>query len=55
MVGDSINDIRAGKSAGVLTIGCEFGYGTDDELKDADGIISSLPQVVQFLSLKSGS
>ena len=55
MVGDSINDIRAGKSAGVLTIGCEFGYGTDDELKDADGTISSLPQVVQFLSLKSGS
>ena len=54
MVGDSINDIRAGKSAGVLTIGCAFGYGTDDELKDADGTISSLPQVVQFLSLKSG-
>lgn len=49
MVGDSINDIKAGKSAGVLTIGCEFGYGTSEELKDADGTISSLPQVVQFL------
>lgn len=51
MVGDSINDIKAGKSAGVLTIGCEFGYGTIDELKDADATISSIQQVVTFLSM----
>lgn len=50
MVGDSINDIKAGKSAGVLTIGCTFGYGTSDELKDADGTVSSLRQIVTFLS-----
>lgn len=50
MVGDSINDIKAGKSAGVLTIGCTFGYGTSDELKDADGKVSSLRQVVTFLT-----
>lgn len=50
MVGDSINDIKAGKSAGVLTIGCTFGYGTSEELKNADGTVSSLLQVVKFLS-----
>lgn len=53
MVGDSINDIKAGKSAGVFTIGCEFGYGTSAELKDADATISSLLQVVDFLSATS--
>jgi len=46
MVGDSINDIKAGKSAGVLTIGCEFGYGTSAELEDADDTIVSLDQLV---------
>lgn len=53
MVGDSINDVKAGKSAGVLTIGCVFGYGTSDELSDADATISSLLQVVDFLSATS--
>lgn len=50
MVGDSVNDIKSGKSAGVLTIGCEFGYGGGDELQYADGTISSLTQVVALLS-----
>jgi len=50
MVGDSINDIMAGKGAGVLTVGCEFGYGTSDELVGADGIIYSLGQLVSLLS-----
>ena len=50
MVGDSINDIKAGKSAGVLTIGCEYGYGSNDELKEADGTISSFEQIVALLS-----
>jgi phosphoglycolate phosphatase len=50
MVGDSINDVKAGKSAGVLTIGCEFGYGTDAELAGADCTITSLEQVVTLLS-----
>lgn len=50
MVGDSINDIKAGKSAGVLTIGCEFGYGTAAELADADRTVATLSQVVALLS-----
>ena len=49
MVGDSINDIKAGKSAGVLTIGCEFGYGTVAELENADDTISSLDKLVSLL------
>jgi phosphoglycolate phosphatase len=36
MVGDSSNDIIAGKGAGVVTIGCTYGYGEMDELAGAD-------------------
>ncbi len=36
MVGDSINDISAGNAAGVVTIGCSWGYGNIDELENAD-------------------
>ncbi|NTV48591.1 MAG: HAD-IA family hydrolase [Geobacteraceae bacterium] len=36
MVGDSINDIEAGKLAGIASIGCTWGFGGDDELTGAD-------------------
>jgi phosphoglycolate phosphatase len=36
MVGDSINDIQAGKRAGITTIGCSWGYGAAEELSGAD-------------------
>jgi phosphoglycolate phosphatase len=36
MVGDSINDIAAGKGAGVVTVGCSWGYGRPAELAEAD-------------------
>jgi phosphoglycolate phosphatase len=36
MVGDSSNDIIAGKEAGVTTIGCSYGYGEPSEIADAD-------------------
>jgi phosphoglycolate phosphatase len=45
MIGDSINDILAGKRAGVMTIGCEFGYGKHNELCDADHTISDFQQI----------
>lgn len=35
MVGDSINDVAAGVAAGVLTIGCGYGYGEPAELEGA--------------------
>lgn len=50
MVGDSINDILSGKRAGVMTIGCAFGYGTQDDLRDADYTISDLQQIITLLN-----
>ncbi len=49
MVGDSINDIRAGRDAGVMTVGCSFGYGEPSELADANFIIDSFPGLLQIL------
>lgn len=36
MVGDSINDIEAGKRAHIASIACTWGYGSRDELAGAD-------------------
>ena len=36
IVGDSINDVAAGRGAGIATVGCTYGYGAPDELADAD-------------------
>ena len=46
MVGDSINDIAAGRDAGARTIGCSFGYGELSELADATFIINSFPELL---------
>jgi phosphoglycolate phosphatase len=48
MVGDSINDIAAGRDAGVRTIGCSFGYGEPQELADAAFIINSFSELLQL-------
>jgi len=50
MVGDSINDIAAGKGAGVLTVGCAYGYGAPEDLRDADRIISSFGEIIPVLT-----
>lgn len=47
MVGDSINDIAAGRDAGVMTVGCSFGYGEPSELVDATFIIDSFSGLLQ--------
>ena len=49
MVGDSINDMNAGKAAGVFTIGCSYGYGAREELGLADCIVSSFPELLHIL------
>lgn len=46
LVGDSINDMAAGRGAGVLTVGCSYGYGEMSELAEADY------QVADFASLQ---
>lgn len=38
MVGDTAGDVEAGRIAGLATIGCTWGYGTREELEDADEI-----------------
>ena len=48
MVGDSSNDILAGKGAGVVTIGCSFGYGVPDEIADADYRIGTFPEILEL-------
>lgn len=50
MVGDSINDVQAGKAAGVFTIGCDYGYGPRHELDDADRVIGSFPEIMNVLA-----
>ena len=54
MVGDSINDMKAGKAAGVLTIGCDYGYGGREELELADVVVSSFPEVLVALGRGRG-
>ena len=49
MVGDSINDMLAGKGAGLFTIGCNYGYGAAEELALADSVVSSFPEVLPLL------
>ncbi|MBI5655569.1 MAG: phosphoglycolate phosphatase [Geobacter sp.] len=46
MVGDSINDIAAGKAAGVRTIACTYGYGELDALQGADWHIDSFRELL---------
>jgi phosphoglycolate phosphatase len=48
MVGDSSNDIIAGRGAGVVTIGCSYGYGDPSELADADYCIDAFPEILDL-------
>jgi phosphoglycolate phosphatase len=49
MIGDSINDVQAGKLARITTIGCRWGYGNDEELIDADYRIGSWQEAVSII------
>jgi phosphoglycolate phosphatase len=48
IVGDSSNDIIAGKGAGVVTIGCTYGYGEPDELAGADYRIDRFAEIIDL-------
>ena len=48
MVGDSINDIAAGKKAGLITVACTFGYGTEVEFSQADYRIEIMDQLLEL-------
>ena len=49
MVGDSINDIQAGRRAGISTIGCSWGYGDYEELREACHLAASCEAVGAIL------
>jgi phosphoglycolate phosphatase len=49
MVGDSINDMQAGLDAGMVTIGCDWGYGSPEELLRATFRASSCSEVARIL------
>jgi phosphoglycolate phosphatase len=48
MVGDSVNDIAAGRGAGVVTVGCTYGYGELAELAEADYRIDRFPELLEL-------
>jgi phosphoglycolate phosphatase len=52
IVGDSINDIAAGKGAGIVTVGCTYGYGDMTEIADADYLIDSAPDLLELPILR---
>lgn len=49
MIGDSINDVQAGREAGITTIGCAWGYGGRGDLQQADHLASSCGELVEIL------
>jgi phosphoglycolate phosphatase len=48
MVGDSINDIEAGRGAGTVTVGCTWGYGDISELAEADCRIDRFAELMEL-------
>jgi phosphoglycolate phosphatase len=46
MIGDSINDMAAGEGAGVVTVGCSYGYGDPSELAGADFIVADFRSIL---------
>ncbi|HTP65202.1 MAG TPA: HAD-IA family hydrolase [Geobacteraceae bacterium] len=54
IVGDSENDILAGKGAGIVTVGCTWGYGDLSELIDADYRIDSFAEILDLPVISIG-
>lgn len=49
MIGDRYLDIKAGNECGVKTIGCSYGFGTAEELSEADYIADSPLDIVKIV------
>ena len=51
MIGDSNVDIRTAKNAGILSIGCVWGFRTRDELieEGADFIAENASDILKFI------
>jgi phosphoglycolate phosphatase-like HAD superfamily hydrolase len=48
VVGDRIHDIEAGQALGARTVGCNFGFGSQDELESADWRIDRLTDLLDL-------
>jgi phosphoglycolate phosphatase len=48
LVGDSINDVAAGLGAGVVTVGCSYGYGELSELAGAHYQVADFPSLLRL-------
>ncbi|KAF0220267.1 MAG: phosphoglycolate [Geobacteraceae bacterium] len=53
IVGDSINDIAAGRSAGIMTVGCSYGYGEAAEIATADYRIDAFSDLLRLPLFKN--
>ncbi|MGD8192811.1 HAD-IA family hydrolase [Brevibacillus ginsengisoli] len=51
MVGDRHSDIEAGRSNGLKTIGCDFGFATPGELDQADVIIKNFEDILHHIQI----
>jgi phosphoglycolate phosphatase len=49
IVGDRFHDMDAGKDNGILTIACDYGYGTISELENADFHINDINELKNML------
>jgi len=55
VVGDRIHDIEAGREFGARTVGCRYGFGNVDELRDADWQIDQLNELLALPIRTNGS
>lgn len=49
IIGDRIHDIESGVKNNIYTIGCNYGYGSKEELIQSDVIIEDITQLKQYL------
>ncbi len=49
IVGDRLQDMEAGYENGIHTVGCEYGFGSKDELADAEFRISTIEELKMIL------
>ncbi|MBE3595317.1 MAG: HAD hydrolase-like protein [Candidatus Carbobacillus altaicus] len=52
MIGDRRSDVEAGVANDLYVVGCLYGYGSPEELKEADTLITSLPELLDLPLLR---
>ena len=52
MIGDSCNDIQAGQRAGIVSIGCLWGYGSAVELAGADDLVHTPQELLAAITAR---